>query len=236
MEQSRGQRWWPLTRKRLAHPVTSVLSIIVLLALWQAMPRWRSTLADLRPWNRSQRVSFAPDYFAEVTRTPSGFEVYDSLDDHEPSDGTVVGWVSWRCTAISRGFAFPNSSRMSYRIVFLPATGSQPLSQSEQDQIDSAVIARIESVWKDPALGTKLRAHAPDEITVLWSNVVLNCLGAITLGCFLHSLSWVPRFLRARSRRALQAAGRCPNCRYDMRGLTSNRCPECGGESGASRS
>lgn len=44
-------------------------------------------------------------------------------------------------------------------------------------------------------------------------------LGLLTLR---RMLSWLRRCLRLR-------AGECPNCRYDLSGLTGTVCPECGG-------
>ena len=63
---------------------------------------------------------------------------------------------------------------------------------------------------------------------ILWSGIALNTATIVALMGFLWSIVWVPRgyvrFIRGRRRRI----GLCPNCRYDLAGLTSDTCPECG--------
>jgi hypothetical protein len=48
--------------------------------------------------------------------------------------------------------------------------------------------------------------------------VLLSCVGAVF--CIRHSCRLTGRIL--------QAQGRCVRCRYDLRGLSEPRCPECG--------
>lgn len=63
---------------------------------------------------------------------------------------------------------------------------------------------------------------------ILWGGIALNTATIVALMGFLWSIVWVPRgyvrFIRGRRRRI----GLCPNCRYDLAGLTSDTCPECG--------
>lgn len=62
-----------------------------------------------------------------------------------------------------------------------------------------------------------------------------NAGAFLGIGALVVSLGWVgPAFQRAtdRSGRRL-ASGICPRCQYDLRGLPTPRCPECGEEFGA---
>lgn len=60
---------------------------------------------------------------------------------------------------------------------------------------------------------------------------IANALTIVLLLTFLTSLAWlpcIPHWLRAANRRARHRPWKCRACGYDMRGLESDICPECG--------
>ncbi len=57
---------------------------------------------------------------------------------------------------------------------------------------------------------------------------VHNAGALLVLAALAWSLGWVPRLAAARIRERRRAAGLCPFCRYDMHGLATAMCPECG--------
>ncbi len=56
----------------------------------------------------------------------------------------------------------------------------------------------------------------------------------IIINTIFYALLWLPvlflstHTIRAHRRRARTRRGRCPNCNYDLTGLASSNCPECG--------
>jgi hypothetical protein len=67
---------------------------------------------------------------------------------------------------------------------------------------------------------------------ILWPGVARSAFAAtLALGLILSILGWPAWFARrpwSRRRRRLER-GQCPGCGYDLRGVESPRCPECGG-------
>lgn len=60
------------------------------------------------------------------------------------------------------------------------------------------------------------------------SKWIIAALYAVAVALF---LSWpFRRWVRERRARAHHQQGRCEQCGYSRRGLSSNRCPECGRE------
>ena len=55
-----------------------------------------------------------------------------------------------------------------------------------------------------------------------WIVAMLSLISAV------RALRWIGSALTAPSKRDLLARGICPTCRYDLRGLPSDVCPECG--------
>lgn len=58
-----------------------------------------------------------------------------------------------------------------------------------------------------------------------YGNINLPILGVISLGCF-SSAFWINNRLVAMG--STRPVGRCPHCRYDLQGINSDKCPECG--------
>ncbi len=61
-----------------------------------------------------------------------------------------------------------------------------------------------------------------------WTGYAHNAALLTTGSVFLISLGWVPAVVHQRTRRGRLGAGLCPRCRYQLAGLPSGICPECG--------
>ena len=55
----------------------------------------------------------------------------------------------------------------------------------------------------------------------------LPMLGVISVGCFFTAF-WINNKLVAMS--STRIKGQCPHCQYDLQGIKSDTCPECGTE------
>lgn len=69
----------------------------------------------------------------------------------------------------------------------------------------------------------------------LWGGYAHDTGALIALCAFIYSARYTcsPWWWRKHAREGRLARGKCPRCRYDIRGLARTRCPECGAEWGA---
>jgi len=75
--------------------------------------------------------------------------------------------------------------------------------------------------------------YEPGSWSIVWSGIFMNFIFwaylAFVASCFCWFFSSLHRLCDPRRKRALRlAVGQCPQCHYDLRGITSQRCPECG--------
>ncbi len=72
---------------------------------------------------------------------------------------------------------------------------------------------------------------AEDVVTtrILWGGIVHNAFALTILSGLLYSFTGWPSWFASRSRKSRRIArGCCPSCGYDLQGLTTTTCPECG--------
>jgi hypothetical protein len=64
----------------------------------------------------------------------------------------------------------------------------------------------------------------PDTATLIALATLLLMAVTVAAGVVGAAMEWAAHFARA----ARRDAGRCEGCGYDLTGLASSRCPECG--------
>ncbi|MCA9283425.1 MAG: hypothetical protein KDA30_15465 [Phycisphaerales bacterium] len=79
---------------------------------------------------------------------------------------------------------------------------------------------------------TALRRGSGSRTLLYWPGVAqrvrIHSPRALALTGFLTLAGFTTLFIQRRRRRARTRAGHCPNCGYDLAGITSPTCPECG--------
>jgi hypothetical protein len=76
-----------------------------------------------------------------------------------------------------------------------------------------------------------LAAPARTDETVILAGYLHNAWALVSLGAFLTSLAWMARsrsMIAAWKQRRAAARGVCAGCGYDLSGLATSSCPECG--------
>jgi|GEM_PF-6985144 len=76
----------------------------------------------------------------------------------------------------------------------------------------------------DVDAAAELREHPRGTKRVLWRGVAYNAIWAGVVAAIVFSLGWLPAWVRTCRRQPWQ----CPRCGYDLRGIASATCPECG--------
>jgi len=143
----------------------------------------------------------APGVTASVTPIPSATGWWAPTVDHYDSRLLV---------SIYRGAMLTDEERSRVRALFADR-------YEKNRDFDGARIAEFLRGPEDPNIVVyRPTGYAHNLMTVL-------CVAA-----FIWSLGWVPRLVTNRRRARLSAEGLCPFCRYDMQGLTTATCPECG--------
>ncbi len=169
-----------------------------------------------------------------VERDCGGIVLASDLD--ESSIAIVSGpWPRWRRT----GILFPTREIASWTIRIDPAycgCGTPSLTPEELAEVREIAIHRFYPPGTNPVVDEFRDRVAAANGTItrpLWGGYAKN-VGLLAFACVVAStFGWVGetrRRARIEARPASFERGVCPNCSYDITGLSSNRCPECGDE------
>ncbi len=208
---------------------TAILSILIALP----GPLFRDSLSCTGPGT----ILNLPQYKAVRAHT---FLMSVSQDDGVVS-GTMLGMASRR-NLPSPGFCAwrPRVDHLGYPVsmwtVITPhfdVGSTQSVSNEERQQLRNLMadlILQMDSSLDEHAKW--VRSTTMPMVRHHWRGYAINPpFWMALLLLFISSmraLRWVSSAFTLPTKRDLLARGLCPTCRYDLRGLPSNVCPECG--------
>lgn len=198
--------------------------LLALDACTVAAPSWIMFRAGLsrRP-PATYQMARTTSYF---NRTPNGLEECQSERLHSSADIEAEIALEEPVT----GLWAPTTRHFDSRLKALVYRGP-PLTPGERQWLRDFLAARFFSHPVDYAARCAKFLRQPENSdcqTPILSGYIHNSVSITLLALFLWSLGWIPRLVDDRRRAALRDAGLCPFCRYDMTGLGSAPCPECG--------
>ncbi len=235
-------------RRRLFHPLTSLILLALLLAdSWLiAQPQLLRGYSTAGSFIRNHLLRLnlptiqppAPPaaLFIRDPAHPGDFRIlrpdeesWDQatrdLRDH-PRDCLMV---RWRAIAFHDGFWAPTAG-LDKHIIEL--TFGENLSDAERAS------ARRQFVEQSGAAQRLSRADFQtltttdiDRTSSLWLGYLHNAAAIAAALLFLASLRWVPQtpaHIRSRLHSKRLSEGLCPRCSYNLHGLREPKCPECG--------
>jgi len=164
-------------------------------------------------------------------RTADGFEEVAGPEHRASSDLEVLVRLRPSTTGLWAPTAMHFDTRLHHNIY----RGS-PLSDPERQWMRDRFIddlkrgSKVERASRQSELlGQPERSNATIHLPLGYAH---NAGALAALAAFVWSLGWIPRLFDERRRATLRAAGLCPFCRYDLQGLKSAVCPECGKATG----
>lgn len=202
-------------------------------------PGWIATVASLEPREWSGEAVTHDLYIVRAKQLGDSPRSLDPESDSwwelgglVESDQDRLMHVTFQAAQSRRGAWAATRERITASMEFEPYRDG---AFSAAEMIEARLLAAARFGQTDGGRWgpTAVRAAggAVEWSRLLWLGYLHDAasLGA-TIG-FVWSLGWVPRTVAAvRDRRGKQrlAAGRCPGCGYELRGLAAGVCPECG--------
>ncbi len=235
--------------RAIARPWVSILLAVVIFLMLQSLPRYGSTLGLWLPWRTHPTIRFgsgpSPAY---VLRASDGaIRVVPVDPTHIISFRSSVN-ISWSKGAIAearsnavelgicecnvrprfRGFAAWTSVSVDHSIYWYAGSPPPSLLKDEERIVRSKFAALLATHGVSPVSVAVLQKGDGIQVTPIWGGYVFNALLVTSLVVCLGSLSWIPQQRQRLAERRLRAKHLCPRCRYDIQGLSTDLCPECG--------
>jgi hypothetical protein len=148
-----------------------------------------------------------------------------ALDDEEVA---IDGWIY--CFNLRRtvGGVWAGTSRWINHSLFVSMNDGTFLSTEEADHLRALYADEIARRWGDNEVATLVRAGDGFTSRPILAGYIHNAVAILVACGLVWSLWWVGVMRREARRKQARAAGRCPGCGFDLRGLPMGTCPECG--------
>jgi hypothetical protein len=179
-------------------------------------------------WLAGRRTHCGSSYHAGLVRGTDG--VLALVDESDPD--AAVSITAWR---VSREFGLlaPTVRRMKCRVMVTPTfLDSPPLSPGDVSKACALVADRFQQEVADPEWIPLIRAGGGTHELPIQLGYLYNIAFAFALAVWLWSASWFPFAVRDQIRDGQRherlGRGCCAGCGYDLRGIASAACPECG--------
>jgi hypothetical protein len=212
--------------RRLQKPWISVALLLLLIADAWAVGEHSDLLFRIGLSRPARQSGLMPDPTEYFCRTPRGLEACPDTSDPLAPDIEASVYLDEPVT----GFWAPTTRHFDSRLHDRVRRGP-PLTPDERRWLrDRFMAAWFADGSPDRERGARFLAlpENPDCRSTIAAGYVHNGLAVALLAGLVCSLGWVPRLITARRHAALRADGLCPFCRYEVKGLKSAVCPECG--------
>ncbi len=167
-----------------------------------------------------------PAYEAYVYEREPGIEIHDRMScegcyELRPEHGEPIGKVDiWTINDTSGPWFDTVRTYGAYSRTSTWVQTAPPLPLDIEQRVVAVLTNDPEYAWLLP-----YQPGQPLRRSILWSGVIANAFSLMACVALAYGL---PTGIRRWVRLARLSGERCPNCRYDTRGLPTDRCPECG--------
>lgn len=238
-------------KRIIRNPVAAVILLIALIASLRSLPAgiydwtivgmaragrmdWSTGKLDIRPMSGinafvlREPAAATPDGPVPLRLIDPGSESWDELSKLTTQRPRDLVEFTIRSGEFQTGLYAPTQF-VKYHEVEVKELGTPSAFTPEE-------LARARGVFIDwtSTLGRAHDQYAREKdyrtSTPLWRGYLHNALALLALLAFIYSVWWnlLPSTWRERARGRRLARGLCPRCAYSVRGLTADRCPECG--------
>lgn len=211
----------------IRHPAVILIAVLWLLCDFALLPsnagvkRWFHRVEHRLLLQQRQPTSAGLDVEFVVWREGGVLHV----DQRKTLPSPMLGFILVSARPLTRGWWAPT---VEQRGVVMPFEQRALFNNSDVREL---VIANVEQlpIPNAATYAQNLRDGGGVEDRTLWFGYVRNALAALFALLLLVALAArvpdVVQFIAARHR---AASGRCPACKYDLRGDLAQGCPECG--------
>lgn len=231
-------------KRILRHPAAAVGLLVMLgVSVWMLPKDWEggSLVGSwLGRWYLARPTGpYRPALEVYLVRDGEGFVVHDPNSEsfdviskaiNDPSVEVLMGVAGRR--SYKEGFYDLTSVHTRHYAHVVPLRDPSTLRAEDLDVARRVLVDWIAQTENGSYQWLADRVRNRDEHTtiVYWPGVAHNAAAIALLAAFVYSLRWNLSLTvwRARRRQARLSRGLCPRCRYSLRGLAENKCPECG--------
>ncbi len=164
-----------------------------------------------------------------ISRAPDGSITMDAWGDESNQTGRVFMWPR----IDQPGLWAPTAQVINSNLIFTDAEFAESLTTAERASIRRSYADQLAGAGYAAELVAAVDAGEAITTIPLPAGYAHDAAILLIAAAFAYSLYWSPTYFRmlsaANRRAAARAAGLCPACRYDLRGLRAGgTCPECG--------